>query len=778
MSVIEQDSFQHKPNTSAVQPPSVVTIDPPWNGQTVGAARLLPPVHEPIQRSLSEYRHLLWRKKGFILTCVLSGVLLGGIVTIYEAPTYIASTTLEFQPRTNTSPVRQQTVSEVYDESAIATYEHVLQSRSLREKVVKKLQSLPTALRTASLPASPSLLLQMLAKTGLNGAVAPRPPTYKSAVLQASKTLTAKVIPETRIVKITCESAIATVAAAFANNVVSEFMDEDLQSHWNSTQSTNKQLRQELQQLKARMEQSEGKLSQYAQKTGITFASASSTLVDAELQRTQQDLAAAENDRVAKEARYKIALASFPNSFASVVPDPVLDGYRTQITDLERQLANLGSTFTPAYYKIKQIRAQIVEVQAAAAKERQTMLDRIKDDYDESMRRESMLAAEYRRHLGTATSESQRVLQYNMLKNDFDANRQLYESVLQSVKELDITSAVHANNIRIIDAAVAASAPARPNPVHNLGFGLFTGLLLSVGFVFWKDHASMSVWAPGEGPTLLSLPELGVIPSSKCDKHTRSLTKPGIFTRALALRTFQPADVNGALVAWQQPSLMAESFRRTVASILFSANGRLHPKVIVVTSPGQGDGKSMVSSNLAVAFAEIKLRVLLVDCDLRKPTLHRVFDVANTWGISNILEENTVIDALPSQALGRDTAVAGLQLLSSGPATISVSQLMFSERLGGLLARCRKDFDVIIVDTPPLLHVADARAISRYSDGVVLVLRAGSSKLRSAVASIQVLMQDGSPILGTVLNDWNPRSGGGEQFYEPYYESSSRSSVV
>lgn len=775
MSVSEQDLSPRKPNGSAAPHPGLITIDPSWTGQTV--TRLLPPVHEPIQRGLLEYRHLLWRKKGFLFACVLSGLFLGGIVTIYEAPTYIVSTTLEFQPRTSSSPVRQQTVSEIYDESAIATYEHVLQSRSLRQKVVHKLQALPTSQRTSTLPAAPSLLLQMLAKTGLNGAVAPRPPTYKAAVLQASRTLTAKVIPETRIVRITCESAIPTVAAAFANSVVNEFMDEDLQSHWNSTQSTNKQLTQELQQLKTRMEQSESKLSDYAQKTGITFASANSTLVDTELQRTQQDLAAAENDRVAKEARYKIALASFSNSIGTLISDPVLDGYRTQLTDLERQYADLSSTFTPAYYKVKRIRAQIAEVQAAAAKERQSVLDRIKSDYEESVRRESMFAAAYRSHLGAATAEGQRVLQYNMLKNDFDANRQLYESVLQSVKELDITSAVHANNIRIIDAAVPPSVPARPNPVRNLGLGLFTGLLLGVGLVFWKDHASMSVWAPGEGPTLFSLPELGVIPSSKCDKHNRALARSGLFTRALALRTLQP-DSETALTAWQQPSLMAESFRRTVASILFSANGKLHPKVIVVTSPGQGDGKSTVSSNLAVAFAEIKLRVLLVDCDLRKPMLHKLFDVANTWGISNILEETTVIDALPSQALGRNTAVSGLQLLTSGPATISVSQLMFSDRLRGLLARCRKDFDVIVVDTPPLLHAADARAISRYSDGVVLVLRAGSSKLRSATASIQVLMQDGSPILGTVLNDWNPSSGGGEQFYEPYYETSGRSSVV
>jgi capsular exopolysaccharide synthesis family protein len=734
-----------------------------------------------------EYRHVLWRKRWVLVACVLSGLAIGGLVTVYEQPTYVVRTSLEFQPRSSKSLLRADGAEESYDESAIATYEHVLQSLSLRERVVQRLQNQPPVQR-ANQEQQSSLLVQGIAKIGLNIGVAPHAATYKAALTQAAKTLKAKTIPQTRIVEITCESALPAVASEFANGLVNEFMDEDLQSHWNSTQSTNKQLTDELQQLRAKMEESQRLLNEYAEKTGITFTSANATLVDDQLKGTQQDLAQAENDRVTKEARYKIALASPLDAIAEGAADPVLQQYKNQLADLKRQYADLSSTFTPAYIPLKRLEAQIEEVEAAESKERASVLAHLKSEYDEAVGREAMFAATYQKHVGAATVEAQQVLQYGTLKNDFDANRQLYESVLQRVKELDVTSAVHASNIRVIDAAEPPRIPDRPNPVKNLGFGVFSGLVLGVGFVFWKDHINATLWGPGEGPTILNLPELGVIPSRRIDLEKRG-------RGAAFLPSFSPigswgteaGERTGAMevARWQQqPTLMTESFRRTVASILFSRNRgsnslfsrswESYPRVIVVTSPSQNDGKSTICCNLALALAEIKLRVLIIDGDLRKPSLHKLLDVANTWGISNILEETTDITKLPSEALCRETKMPGLHILTSGPPTSSVSQLMFSARLAQLLARCREEFDLVVVDTPPVLRVSDARALSRHGDGVVLVLRAGHSKLKAAIASANVLTQDGSRILGTVLNDWDPRTGGSEHFYDSYYEANSK----
>lgn len=753
----------------------VAPVPPPiaqtWNGQ-FGA-------QEPVERGLLEYRQLLWRHKGLILACVVAGVAVGGIVTLFQEPTYVGKTSLEFQPRISTSPFRQQDSTEGYDESAIATYEHVLQSRALRERVVERLTNQPGAKPRTNQMGSPNLLLQTLDRLGIPlGAALPRA-SFKPALLQASRTLKAKAIPQTRIIEITCESAIPTVAADFANSLISEFMDEDLQSQWNSTQSTNKRLTDELQQLKAKMEESQRNLNAYTQDTGITFTSANATLVDDELRKTQQELADARNDRVGKEVIYKLATGSSADNFADAVGDTVLQNYRTQITDLNRQYAELSSTFTPAYYKVKQIQAQIVELQKAAEKERNTILSRVRDDYEAAANREQTYVAEYQKHVKAASGEAQRVLQYTTLKNDFDSNRSLYESVLQRVKELDVSSAMHTSNIRIIDPAQPPNIPERPNPTRNLALGLFTGILAGLSTVFWKDHVSSSFWGPSEGISVLNLPELGVIPSSAADpSRVHGHLRWPLHAPSTSLTIGGP--LNGRVIGmelsnWQQqPLLIAESFRRTVASILFSTKDRRRPKVIVVTSPGQGDGKSTVSSNLSIALAEIRLRVLLIDCDLRHPRLHNVFDVANTWGVSDILGETTSVANLPRQALCRDTKIPNLQLLTSGPPPISVSELLFSERLGQLITKCRDQFDVVMIDTPPVLPVSDARAVCRHADGVVLVLRAGSSKIKAAVASTDVLRRDGAPILGTILNDWNPRMSGGTHLYDLYYASNYR----
>jgi capsular exopolysaccharide synthesis family protein len=221
--------------------------------------------------------------------------------------------------------------------------------------------------------------------------------------------------------------------------------------------------------------------------------------------------------------------------------------------------------------------------------------------------------------------------------------------------------------------------------------------------------------------------------------------------------------------------MMAESFRALLASILFSGEERARPQVIVVTSPNPGEGKSTVASNLAIALAEIQQRVLIIDSDMRNPRLHRIFSVENSWGLTDLLQEGNAIESLPLAGLCRATEIPRLSLLPSGPATISISHILFSERVGKLIERCRKEFTTVIIDTAPVLHFADARAIGKLSDGVILVIRAGRSRRDSMVAGADIISRDGTPIIGTVLNDWNPRHprAGAYDLY-PYYHSRGR----
>jgi polysaccharide biosynthesis transport protein len=229
------------------------------------------------------------------------------------------------------------------------------------------------------------------------------------------------------------------------------------------------------------------------------------------------------------------------------------------------------------------------------------------------------------------------------------------------------------------------------------------------------------------------------------------------------------------LTTWnRKASVLAEAFRATLTSILSSEQNGHGRQVILITSPSPQEGKSTVTTNLAIALAEIQRRVLLIDADMRRPRLHTVFNHANTSGLSDLLREKTRCDDYPAESLGRKTQIPRLFLLPSGPGCVNVSRLFYSQRMVELAARLRNEFDTILIDTPPVLHVADARILSRFADAIVLVFRAGRTTREAAATAVNIFEADGVPILGTVLNDWNPRTMGGGYYpsdYRAYYGS-------
>jgi polysaccharide biosynthesis transport protein len=232
----------------------------------------------------------------------------------------------------------------------------------------------------------------------------------------------------------------------------------------------------------------------------------------------------------------------------------------------------------------------------------------------------------------------------------------------------------------------------------------------------------------------------------------------------LGARLLRAAGKDGTVerIAWEQKDCeFSESFRAVLASILLPVRHGESPRVFVVTSPRPGEGKTTVSSNLAIALAEIKHRVLLIDGDLRRPRLHEIFDLANTTGLSDLLcEKESVLD-LPVEQLAQKTSIPNLFLIPSGPGPDGIFNHLYSTRVVRLLDRLREEFDHVIIDAPPTLEFADARVLARSSDGVILVFRANQTDRRTALAVVEQLMRDRIPILGTVLNDWNPKSAGG-----------------
>jgi receptor protein-tyrosine kinase len=335
---------------------------------------------------------------------------------------------------------------------------------------------------------------------------------------------------------------------------------------------------------------------------------------------------------------------------------------------------------------------------------------------------------------------------YSALKREIDRSRQFYEAISRRADEARVASAMSQSNVRLVGPAQPSTHPYKPNLPLNLVLGGFAGLALGIGYVMLREQTSSVLRAPGEAGSYLALPELGAIP------------KAG--NRGLTILSF--AGVPTGITHVERASLehpssgLSESFRATLASILSAGQNGDHPRTMVVTSSNPMEGKTTVVSNLGIALAEIGAKVLLIDGDLRRPRLHKVFDQINSWGLSDVLREKNAVEDLPLEALVKKTTVPRLHLLPSGTCTDNIFGLLWSGRMGRLLPRFREEFDYVLVDAPPCLEFADARIMARHAETLLLVMRAEYTDRQTAQAAVQRLLMDGIPVMGVIFNYWDP----------------------
>jgi len=308
-----------------------------------------------------------------------------------------------------------------------------------------------------------------------------------------------------------------------------------------------------------------------------------------------------------------------------------------------------------------------------------------------------------------------------------DASRQLYEEILQKANDARMASEVRQSNIRLIGPAEPAGRPYTPNLPLNLVIGTLGSFVVAIGYVMLQEQNTSVLRSPGEAGMCLALPELGAIPRG---------------------------------VGEQRSSHLSEAYRAAVVSILSATHNGGHPRNLVFTSSRPMEGKTTLVSSLGLALAEIGKQVLLIDGDMRRPQLHRIFDQVNGWGLSDILREWNSIEELPFKVLVKKTTVPNLYLLPGGGSADDISGLLYSGRLTELLARSREEFDYVLVDAPPCLECTDAGNLARCADGLVLVVRAGCTERKTARAAVQRLESDGVRVTGVILNGWDSSRSG------------------
>ena len=734
--------------------------------------------------ALLETWHLLRSRLWLILLVGLLGGVIGSVLTFQQTPSYRASGSIEIQAPAD-SPLGFQAAAPTGADGAADTYIHtqvkVLESRALRKRVIAKL----TETKRLSSFAAPDWAsrwkraLSSFSMEGVRGLFSaerqrssdvPHVPSFEFRV----------VYDETHVVELICESPDPKFSADYVNAVAEEYTQMQGEARFDAAKRTSNWLTLQVEYMRHQLEQSEDKLQAYARSTGMIISDGEKDNVPEEkLKQLQTELSKANAERVDKQSIYEIATASPAESIPQVIDNERLSGYQVKLADLRRSLAELRSIYTPDHPRVKQVEAQIAALDGTFQKERDGVIARIRNDLLAAQRREALLSTAYVAQTQLVSDRSAKLATYDILRREVETNRQLYGALLQKIKESGVASAITASNIRVVDGAETPLRPFRPVLSTNLAEGLVSGLLLGIVLVVLSDRINRSLKSPGETAFHLRVPELGVIPSYEAMVVRSNDT---------GIRPHRGLDLNGTangngampeervelVTSQDSPSAFAESFRNVLTSILLCNSTDTRPQIIVVTSATRQEGKSTSVSNLGLALAEIGQKVLLIDADMRKPRLHQIFSTPNSWGLSDLLREKTPLKDCPLEAIARATQYNGLYLLPSGPATLSTSNLLYSVRVSELLQRVRADFDTILIDTPPLLNISDARVIGRLADAAILVIRAGQTTRDLAMTAKQRLVDDGIAVLGTVLNRWDLKSTTRYSYYSESYQDEMR----
>jgi capsular exopolysaccharide synthesis family protein len=716
--------------------------------------------------ALIEYWQILKRRKGMLILLTFMGGLLALLLTIPQTPVFQAKATLEIQSL-NTEFMNMRQVSPVDDGNIVLTREmidtqiQILRSDTLIDRTLKKLGWVERKIAPGMETSRASAWRKAL------NLPEPEVSDPKHTLLtMAKRSLKVRSQGLTRIIEILVDSTDPRLAADFANTISNEYIESNLEARWKMTQRTGEWLTGQLDEMRIQLERSEDRLQDYARGVGLIITEKQGSVDEDKLRQVQEELSKAQADRIAKQSRFELADSGPVETLADVLDDVTLREYQVKLTELRRAESDLSTTYTPEHSKLRRIAAQIATVEAALVQERSAVVQRIRNDYEEAVRREKLLDLDYMRQARLLGEQSEKAIQYNILKREVDSNRQLYETMLERVRSASVASALRASNVRVVDQAKPPRRPYKPRLAINAILGLTLGGFLGVVFVIIRERADRTLQEPGDLNFYLNLPELGVIPTADSKR-----TLKGYYgAKSTSTDEHQGKEKRVELVVWnKKPSMLAESFRATLTSILFSGSNGSRPRVLVMTSSSPSEGKSTITANLAITLAEVNRKVLLVDGDLRKPRQHDIFEINNARGLSDVLK-----DSLPvAQAIDgsiRETQIPNLFLLPSGAESAGSTNLLYSERMAQVLETLAQEFDMVLIDTPPMLQIPDARILGRMSDAVILVIRAGRTTRDMALAAKQRLTEDGARVLGTVLNYFDPkRTGGTGRYGYGYY---------
>jgi capsular exopolysaccharide synthesis family protein len=725
------------------------------------------------------YWRVLRKRRWTILTLftvVFLGVLIG---TLKTKPVFEARALLEIEKENpNILTVKELFELETVSDTYLETQYKVLRSDALARRVILQLRLDRLAEFNPAASSPHTVAAAVPGSSASQEDSLPGPDAMQATLASYHQRLTVTPVKRSRLVELSFESHDPELAAAVVNALADNYIEQSLEVRWQATQKASEWLAQQLDSLKVKLERSEEELQQYARANGLLFLETREGqpehILDERLRQLQEELTRAQAERFERESRYRLVetgqFAALPGGDSSVAADLLL-----RLAELRRERAELATMFTGEYPRVRQLDNQIAEVERLLAAEHTRMAQRIRNEYEAALRRERMLTQAFAEQQQLRNQIAERSVQYNILKREAETNRELYEGLLQRLKEAGVSSGIKSSNIRIVDRASTPRKPSKPNLPLNLVLGAVLGMGIGIGAALLTDYLDNTVKGSEDIERTLRLPALAFIPAveslagARGGVYGRLPKLPGgrrLAGRAARRPNGKPATDGAAeWVRIDHPELersaLAEAFASLRTSVLLSAADR-PPRTLLVTSAQPGEGKSTVSTNLAISLAQLGQRVLLIDGDMRRPSVHRAFGLSRQQGLASYLA-----GAADWPALVQPTGVTGLDALVCGPVPPNPAELLSGERMQTLLRETAKQYHMVILDSPPLLNVSDARVLATRVEGVVLVVKSGVTP-RELVHRARAHAEGvGANLIGVVLNHLDVRAA--DSYGYPYY---------
>lgn len=688
------------------------------------------------ESQITQYLAVALRRKWVILAFIVVAGLLAVAYTFTATPLYRATTTLQIQ-REGTRVVK---MDDVEPESAAAgpefyqTQYGLLQSRAVAQEAAKRLR----------------LADNMEFLTGYTGgderqvANLPRADRNELAtgLIQAHTVVTP--VRNSGLVEVSFEATDPAIAAKVADALAQSFILLNLQRKYDASGYARRFLEKELAKVRQKLEDSERAVVTYAGQQQLLKINRSEdaqgrtqgqSLSEMDLEILNKALAEAKAARLDSEARLRAARAT--GSSNESIADQSLGAINTTLATLEAQYQRDLATFKPDYPPMVALRKQIDSLRSSINQRSGQVARSLDASYRAAVARETALQSDVNRLKGEVLDQNRRGIQYGIFQRDADTNRALYDSLLERYKQIGVAGGIGVNNVSIVDSALVPGAPYTPNLIANLLLGIVGGFLLGLFVAFILDQLDDAIKTPTDLESALNLPLLGVVPKEDFDDPVAQIS--------------------------DRKSTLSEAYLAVETSLSFSTSEGV-PKALAVTSANASEGKSTTSFAIAATLARLGHKVLLVDGDMRNPSVHKILGLANTSGLSEILSDNADL-----QESVRGTDLPNLSVLLSGPIPPNPAELLTGPKLAQLTDLALETFAHVVIDCPPVIGLSDAPLITSAIRSTVFVISANATSKKSAVSSMRRLVDARAHVIGTVLTKFQSQAHGYAYNYEYNY---------